>query len=335
MRNSMKKNRLPLFAAVLIFSATAISDVTPQSSFQAPLADKSLLLDISQIGQTQRLIAVGERGHILVSEDGQNWQQKKVPVTATLTAVFALDNHIWAVGHDAVILFSDDAGESWQIQNFEPKLQKPLMDVLFFDDRHGIAVGAYGLFYRTEDGGSSWSKKAHISLLNEMDVEYLESLKEEDINLYESEMEAILPHLNRVSVAGDKLLLAGEAGTLAISEDKGRSWQRMDVDYYGSFFDIQQLADGRILAAGLRGNLFEYIDEQWQEIETGISSTLNSIVSVPGKAPLIVANKGYYLWLEEPLRAEQTEDEEALINGVLFNDKLLVVTEAGIRELQN
>ncbi|ALT00407.1 WD40/YVTN/BNR-like repeat-containing protein [Lacimicrobium alkaliphilum] len=330
----MKKNILPLFAAVLIFSTTATSDVTPQASFQAPLANKSLLLDISQIGQTQRLIAVGERGHILISEDGQSWQQKQVPVTATLTAVFARDNHIWVVGHDAVILYSDDGGESWQIQNFEPELQKPLMDVLFFDDRHGIAIGAYGLFYRTEDGGQSWNKEAHISLLNEMDVEYLESLKEEDINLYESEMEAILPHLNRVSVAGDKLLLAGEAGTLAVSEDKGQSWQRMDVDYYGSFFDIQQMTDGRIFAAGLRGNLFEYVDEQWQEIETGISSTLNSIVRIEGKAPLIVANKGYYLWLEEPLRAEQTDDEEALVNAVLFNDKLLVVTEAGIQELQ-
>lgn len=325
---------MSLFVAVLTFSATAASDVTPQPSFQAPLADKSLLLDISQISQSQGLIAVGERGHILISEDGQSWQQQAVPVTATLTAVFARNNQIWAVGHDAVILYSSDSGASWQIQNFAPELQKPLMDVLFFDDSHGIAVGAYGLFYRTENGGQSWHKEAHISLLNEMDVEYLESLKQEDMAFYESELEAILPHLNRVSVAGDKLLLAGEAGTLAISEDQGRNWRRMDVDYYGSFFDIQQTTDGRILAAGLRGNLFEYKEGEWQEIETGISSTLNSIISVEGKAPLVLANKGYYLWLEEPLRVEQTDDEEALVSGLFFNDKLLVVSEAGIQELQ-
>ncbi|GGD52430.1 YCF48-related protein [Lacimicrobium alkaliphilum] len=328
----MKKKLIPLFSA-LIFSSSSISDVRPQEAFQAPLADKSLLLDISQIGQKQQLIAVGERGHILTSADGQSWEQQEVPVNAVLTAVYARDKHIWAAGHDAVILYSGDGGESWQVQNFNPELQKPLLDVLFFDDQHGIAIGAYGLFYRTENGGQSWNKEAHISLLNEMDVEYLESLKEENMAFYESEMEAILPHLNRVSVAGDKLLLAGEAGTLAISEDQGRNWQRMDVDYYGSFFDIQQTTDGRIFAAGLRGNLFEYSDEQWLEIETGISSTLNSIVNIEGKPPLVVANKGYYLWLEDSLRVEQTDDEEALVNAVFFNNKILVVSEAGIQEL--
>ncbi|WP_088328486.1 YCF48-related protein [Lacimicrobium sp. SS2-24] len=330
----MKKNILPLFSAVLTFTASVLADVTPQASFQAPLASKSLLLDISRVGNKQQLIAVGERGHVLMSEDGKNWQQKQVPITATLTAVFARDDHIWAVGHDAVILYSNDGGNNWQIQNFVPELQKPLMDVLFFDDQHGIAIGAYGLFYRTEDGGQTWNKEAHVSLLNEMDVEYLESLKEENMEFYQSEMEAILPHLNRVSVAGDRLLLAGEAGTLAISEDQGRNWQRMDVDYFGSFFDVQQTEEGRILAAGLRGNLFEYADEQWQEIDTGISSTLNSIISVAGQAPLIVANKGYYLWLEDTLRVEQTDDEEALVSGLSFNDKVLVVSEAGIQELQ-
>lgn len=331
-RNSMNKKLITLISAI-IFSGLVSGEIKPQETFKAPLADKSLLLDISQIGQTQRLIAVGERGHVLVSDDGRNWEQKKLPTTATLTAVFARDQHIWAVGHDAVILHSDDGGNNWQIQNFVPELQKPLMDVLFFDDQHGIAIGAYGLFYRTENGGESWNKELHISLLNEMDVEYLESLKEENMAFYESEMEAILPHLNRVSVAGERLLLAGEAGTLAISEDLGRNWRRMDVDYYGSFFDIQQTTDGRILAAGLRGNLFEYQDEQWQEIETGISSTLNSIVILEGKAPLVVANKGYYLWLEDPLRVEQTDDEDALVNAVFFNNKILVVSEAGIQEL--
>ena len=57
------------------------------SSVLAPLASKSLLLDIVNIKQ-KKLVAVGERGHVLISADGNNWQQVVVPTQATLTSVF-------------------------------------------------------------------------------------------------------------------------------------------------------------------------------------------------------------------------------------------------------
>jgi photosystem II stability/assembly factor-like uncharacterized protein len=55
-----------------------------------PLAEKSLLLDGQVVGD--RIIVVGERGHILISEDqGVSWQQQEVPTRATLTSIFFVD----------------------------------------------------------------------------------------------------------------------------------------------------------------------------------------------------------------------------------------------------
>ena len=82
-----------------------------------PLASRSLLLDITAAGE--RSVAAGERGHILFSDDqGGSWQQGKVPTTQMLTGVhFVNATRGWAVGHDGLILVSDDGGENWRVQH--------------------------------------------------------------------------------------------------------------------------------------------------------------------------------------------------------------------------
>lgn len=122
----MKSAKSILVSCLLFCSALSATE----SSYLAPLAHKSMLLDI--VTSDSRLLAVGERGHVLVSDDnGANWTQKVVPTKSTLTAVFAMGEQLWAVGHDAVILHSADNGETWQTQQFLPELERPLLDVFF------------------------------------------------------------------------------------------------------------------------------------------------------------------------------------------------------------
>ena len=85
-------------------------------SLLMPAATESLLLDIARAGN--RLVAVGERGHILFSDNNAiDWQQAQVPTRALLTAVhFASDTKGWAVGHDGLILATIDAGGHWVVQ---------------------------------------------------------------------------------------------------------------------------------------------------------------------------------------------------------------------------
>jgi photosystem II stability/assembly factor-like uncharacterized protein len=306
-----------------------------ETSYLAPLVTESLLLDIIATGE--KLVAVGERGHILISTDGgKNWQQKTVPTLSTLTGVFAIGDAMWVVGHDSIILKSSDGGESWAIQQFLPDLERPLMDVFFFDENQGIAIGAYGVFFRTMDGGVNWEREYHPTFLHPDDQAYVEELKAEDEEFYQEEMASILPHLNRVNADGNRLLVAGESGLVAYSEDQGNSWQRVETDYYGSFFDITKLGDDKVLAAGLRGNLYisDAQMQDWDRANTGTTATFNSIVPLGANKALLVGNNGTLAtWSDGNVELDKTADGENVLNAVDLGTDIVAVSAVGIKSL--
>ncbi len=196
----------------------------------APLAAKALVLDLAVAGP--RLVAVGERGHILLSDDqGATWRQAPTPTRATLTAVaFADPRHGWAVGHLGTILRTVDAGESWQPLAAGLDRESVLLDVLFLSANEGFAVGAYGLCLRTTDSGATWTR-----------------LEPQPDQL----------HFNQIARAPDgALFLVGEAGTLLRSRDGGLGWEPVPPPYEGSLFGLVALADGQLLVHGLRGHVF-------------------------------------------------------------------------------
>jgi photosystem II stability/assembly factor-like uncharacterized protein len=109
-----------LFAGLALLAAPPLS-----VAFQDPLdtpavmdarAPRSLLNDIVLAGK--RLVAVGQRGHIVYSDDhGKHWTQAAVPVSSDLTAVsFPTPMMGWAVGHDGVVLATKDGGVTWARQ---------------------------------------------------------------------------------------------------------------------------------------------------------------------------------------------------------------------------
>ncbi|HJU38459.1 MAG TPA: YCF48-related protein, partial [Tahibacter sp.] len=144
-----------------------------------PLATQALLLDFVESGK--RAIAVGENGMVLLSDDRTAWRQAaQVPTRATLTAVAAVGDRVWAVGRDGVIVASVDGGENWTLQRKDPwqppgaqsaggdaRHGAPLLDVLFFDENRGVAVGAYSLFLETADGGATWTERRILAAAQE------------------------------------------------------------------------------------------------------------------------------------------------------------------------
>jgi len=91
-------------------------DLSSLPAFKTTKAARALTLAVARAGD--RLVAVGERGIVIYSDDhGANWTQSEVPVSVTLTAVtFPTPAEGWAVGHEGVILHSADRGETWQTQ---------------------------------------------------------------------------------------------------------------------------------------------------------------------------------------------------------------------------
>jgi len=273
-----------------------------EESVIAPLARESLLLDAARAGD--RLVVVGERGHLLLSDDnGRSWRQVVVPTRATLTAVSFTDpRNGWAVGHDAVILHSSDGGEHWTLQYSDPGEQSPLLDIAF-DHDHGIAVGAYGLLLVSDDGGGHWRRQPVHG--------------EDDF------------HLNAISGA----FLAAEAGNLYHFD--GKAWQPLPSPYEGSYFGILPLSGDSLLVFGLRGHLFRSDDRgaTWTPIDTGLHAALtDGLVTRTGRI-ILVGHGGTVLWSDDGGRRFESlriQDRAALSAVVETSDgRLLAVGERG------
>jgi len=269
--------------------------------------EKSLLLDGTNA--RDRAVVVGDRGHILVSESRREWRQVPVPTRTMLTAVYAVDNDVWAVGHDQVIIHSADGGLTWTLQNSNIQSEGPLLDVLFLDPQRGFAVGAYGQFLSTSDGGASWNaevisdrmsdapaaKPADVaapSADDESEIEDDSGLASTDVGEDEGD-----PHLNGLVRNDMGLLIVGEAGSAYRSNDEGASWERADLPYEGSMFGAVALDNGQIIAYGLRGNAFSTADlgRSWQTLTSGTEATILGGAAVPGGRAVLVGASGTIL----------------------------------------
>lgn len=327
--------RLISFCLLTITSVTSANAIITDSSLQ-PLATKSIVLDMAVKGQTA--IAVGERGHLFTFHQG--WQQRPSPTKAHLTKAMLLSDKLaWAVGHDATILHSQNGGETWQLQMSSPEIEKPLMDVMFFNPQQGIAIGAYGLFYRTLDGGKNWQQEFHSELLFEEDNVYLEELKAEDEAMYLSERSTLLPHFNRVvQLDKQQLLMVGELGLVALSSDLGLTWRRIDFPYEGSLFNVL-VAEQGIYVMGLRGHLFKSVNgtESWQEVKLPIESTLNGGIVLNNQTVRLVGNAGVVIDVnrdDSVKMIEERQGENLVTIGMDTEGKQWVAGTKGFVELK-
>ncbi len=213
----------------------------------APLASQSLLLAVANTGD--KIIAVGDHGNVVISHDnGKTWAQSLTPTHALLTGVSFPDaRHGWVVGHDGVILHTNDGGLTWQRQDTERNLDDVYLDVLFRDITHGFVVGAYGRFLSTEDGGKTWTA---------------------------SKPSAEEVHYNRISAGTDGYLyLAGESGTILVSRDGGKNWTRAVVPYDGSLFGVLPLENASLITYGLRGHILRSDDHgaSWEPLSRSVT----------------------------------------------------------------
>lgn len=365
-RKSIGAVCLGLSLATMAPMAGAVSDLLETPARDTQLATEYLLNDIAEAGE--RMVAVGERGHIIYSDDdGKTWVQAEVPVSVTLTAVdFPTPTHGWAVGHSGAVLHSSDGGENWTMQlngiraaelaieakeervaDLEAEIEEapeeevgdlewalddllftlenmradleigpvnPFLGVWFENESHGFVVGAYGLIFRTTDGGQSWRDWSD-QIANPTGF-----------------------HLNAITqVKGGGLVIVGEAGLILVSTDNGDTWELRESPYDGSFFGVMGTGDvNEILAFGLRGNIFFSSDlgRTWDTVSSESTATLNKGAVTPGGRIILVGNGGAVLESTdggETFESYFREDREGVMGVVpTAENRLILIGEQGV-----
>jgi photosystem II stability/assembly factor-like uncharacterized protein len=205
----------------------------------------SLMLGIARVGD--RLVAVGEKGSILLSDDnGKTWRGVSTGTDATLTHVTTIGPKIaYAVGWDGTILRTDDAGDSWVKEHEDPSQDNGLFAVAGLPDGRALAAGSYGLFYETQDG-KSWTEMHNDTLDPDAHTNAL------------------------ITPAPGRVVLAGEAGNLYVSDDGAKVWRHLDFPYQGSLFGALALGADDWIVFGLRGHALRTRDAgvHWEQLDT-------------------------------------------------------------------
>ncbi len=330
--------------------AAGYVDVLDLPAKPSALAVRSPLLDVANAGQ--RLVAVGQRGHILYSDDaGQQWQQANVPVSSDLNAVyFSSPGQGWAVGNDGVILHSSDAGATWKKQldgrqigallikhyaalaNAEPANEqwpvlvadgqrlaeegadKPLLDVWFADDKLGYVVGVFNLILRTQDGGQTWAP-----------------FQDRTDNPQGF-------HLNAIASTGDGLYIAGEQGLLLKWDALHQRFAALNTLYQGSYFGVVG-KPGEVVVFGLRGNVLRSTDGglSWTPFDTGLQVSVTAAV-VDAQAHYRLFTQAGHMLVDQANTARlqlMPQQNSSPVAGAALagNGSLIVVGSRGVRAL--
>jgi len=345
--------RLALLTAGLLAAGSIHAQLNPQVMPSAgPLTKQTmarlLLTDVAR--EANRMVAVGDRGYIVYSDnDGETWVRAKAPAgMPLLNAVYFSDaNTVWAVGHDSIILKSVDKGGEWTQAYASAKDLRPLMDILFTNANTGFAVGAYGAFYETTDAGKTWTSRKVIPAAPKPAAAPVSKPEgrggrgaaalDVDDDLGKSADED--KHLNAIIKLGsDTLFIAGEAGTLLLSKDTGKTWTRITSPYKGSFFGAIQADDGAVLVLGLRGNVFRSADASlsaWTPVATDTKASMMGVVKLADGAIVLSGLSGTMLISRDngkSFKPVVTDTIKPLAAAVpAGKNTLLVVGETGAR----
>lgn len=268
----MNKPFIAAAIALLCINGHAIAASAQKPAVAVTHPSQAPILAAARAGQ--RIVAVGDHGIVLLSDDnGRTFHQAKtVPTQALLTSLSFIDaKQGWAAGHDGVILHTADGGETWTLQREDLAGDKPLFAIRFNDAKNGFAVGLFGNAVQTNDGGAHWAALS------------VQTGEVTDHHLY-----------GIFGDANSALYIAGEAGLIYRSADRGATWTTIKTNNAGSLWAGLQLKDGSLIVVGQRGHVLSSTDQgtTWSETPSGTQQSLTSVVQQSNGDVLVVGLAG-------------------------------------------
>jgi photosystem II stability/assembly factor-like uncharacterized protein len=286
-----------------------------QSALAVARPTQAVIQAVVRAGRSRRLVAVGERGLAIWSDDdGRSWTQSRVPVRCTLTALrFADDKRGWAVGNLGVVLETEDGGASWtkrldghvaadlalQAARAQVNAGKPGSDadgrrqLLLEDAQRLVGEGA-------DKPLLDIALRADGSLLA-VGAYGLAFASDDGGRTWRSQIHR-LPNPDAFSYYGlaerrGESLLFGEQGLLLRATNPADEFKTQASPSQGSLFGGLALREGPLLLLGLRGKVWRSTerDAAWQAVQTPVDASLIAGTQLADGSALLVGAAGQAL----------------------------------------
>ncbi|WP_028222349.1 WD40/YVTN/BNR-like repeat-containing protein [Paraburkholderia oxyphila] len=303
-----------LFCPLSFFAVACIATGTVHAEFADPMQSPAVvnsraahepMLALAQVGQ--RVVAVGPRGAILVSDDGAaHWRQVQVPVSSDLVAVTFKSGELgWAVGHDGQVLHTTDGGNTWtqqldgrraaklmseyyaKQQGDSPDIRasreeakrfeadqggRPFLDVWFDNEHSGWVIGSFNIIFHTDNGGKTW-------------VPWFDRIDNPNaLNLHA---------MRRI---GGTLYIAGEQGLLVKLDPDKQRFVAVPTPSKGSLFGLASAGDAMIVY-GLLGSAYRSTDggTTWNKIALPTGASILASGELPDGQLILATQAGELL----------------------------------------
>jgi photosystem II stability/assembly factor-like uncharacterized protein len=282
------------------FANDAVGMVLNRPAVMTRLAPSGLFTAVTTAGA--RLVAVGERGRIMVSDDdGVDWRQVPCPTSVTLTAVvFATPVSGWALGQMGVVLHSGDGGLSWvrQLDGMQANqatmdeaeadaaklgnndttaaiMQNaqalagggpsvPFLTLLPLSPAHLLLAGGFGLALESQDGGAHW-----VSVAGGMN-------NPNGLHIYGLVRDQ------------DEVFAVGEQG-LVLAGTGGMPGKAVAAPFAGTFFGAVVTPAHSLILYGLQGTILRSTDlaASWQLPRSGVADAIDAGLVLRGGGILL------------------------------------------------
>jgi photosystem II stability/assembly factor-like uncharacterized protein len=120
-------------------------------------------------------MAIGEAGFLIaLQDDGKKWKRVVSPTKhLLLDGRFIDDFHGTIVGAGGSVLFTEDAGASWNSAVIQGAAKPKLNKVFFVNQKSGWTIGNEGKIYQTINGGKAWREQKSGTTQNLTDIFFL------------------------------------------------------------------------------------------------------------------------------------------------------------------
>jgi|GEM_PF-4122595 len=269
-------------------------------------------------------LAYGQDGLILKTTDaGQTWEEK-AGTDLYLAGSFQGEEKRRGIlaGYHGVLSYTEDGGETWAESSTSPKVGV-IFGVAWSDSLSAIAVGQYGGWWKTGDGGHSWEALPPHPDLNGENLSGIgfRDAKEGFIVGYQGVMMRTQDggsHWSKVALPTTENLYGfafrdsrvgmavGAHGTALVTRDGGETWVAQNTGSPDDYlFTVSWLGGDTALVSGAWGHysvirMTTDFGKTWIPLEVPTEIVVFNMASIgPGRVAL-VGDRGMVLLAESP-----------------------------------